>query len=89
MFTADSQRGKGNNFKAFFLFAVIGVIGLGLTELGAWAADRLYGSTTVVMTIGTFEIKVYLVAKVIMTIIVLFWNYLARKFLIYDRKDHK
>lgn len=89
VFTADSQRGKGNNFKAFFLFAVIGVIGLGLTELGAWATDRLYGSATVVMTIGTFEIKVYLVAKVIMTIIVLFWNYLARKFLIYDRKDHK
>ena len=65
------------------------MIGLGLTELGAWATDRLYGSATVVMTIGTFEIKVYLVAKVIMTIIVLFWNYLARKFLIYDRKDHK
>ena len=87
VFTADSQKGKGNSVKACLLFAIIGVIGLGMTEFGAWIADRLYGSGTVVWTIGTFEVKVYLIAKVIMTAIVLLWNYLARKFLIYDRKE--
>lgn len=87
VFTADSQKGKGNSVKAFLLFAIIGVIGLGMTELGAWIADTLYGSGTVVWTIGSFEVKVYLIAKVIMTAIVLLWNYLARKFLIYDRKE--
>ncbi len=70
VFTADSQKGKGNNAKAFFLFAVIGVIGLGLTELGAWAADRLYGSATVVWTIGMFKIKVYLITKVIVLFLI-------------------
>lgn len=86
VFTAASQRDKGKDFRSFLLFCVIGLIGLGLTELGAFAADRLFGSDTVALTVFGFAVKVYLIAKAIMTVIVLFWNYLARKFFIYDRK---
>ena len=87
VFTAPEQQGKGRNLKSFLLFGLIGLIGLGLTELGAWAADALFGSETVVFTVAGFELKVYLLAKVVMTAVVLLWNYFARKFLIYDRKE--
>ena len=87
VFTAEHQKGKGNGLKAFLLFAAIGLVGLGLTELGAWAADALFGADTVLLTVGRFPIRVYLVAKVVLTVIVLAWNYLARKLLIYDRKE--
>ena len=87
VFTADHQRGKGSGVGPFVRFAVIGLIGLGLTELGAWAADALLGSDTVLFAIGGVPVRVYLAAKLVLTAVVLLWNYLARKYWIYDRKE--
>lgn len=87
VFTAAHQRGKGRGIQSVLLFIGIGVIGLGLTELGAWASDRWFGADTVLLTVGSFSIKVYLAAKVVLTAIVFVWNYVARKLLIYDRKS--
>lgn len=69
---------KGKKATSFLLFAVIGLIGMGLTELGMWFSvitrfhigDAIYQIPEMVM-------------KVIMTGIVLVWNYIARKLLIF------
>lgn len=85
VFTAEHQRGKGRGLKPALLFIGIGLVGLGLTELGAWASDRWFGADTVLWTVGAFQWKVYLAAKIVLTAIVFAWNYVARKLLIYDR----
>lgn len=70
--------------KSFAVFAVIGVIGLGLTELGMHFGInllpemQLFGST---LFLGT-EWK-WWICKVITTCIVLIWNYLGRKLFVF------
>lgn len=59
--------------KAFTIFAIIGIIGLGITELGLWLGADIVGID-------------YRIAKIIVTGVVLFWNYLGRKFLIFNRE---
>ncbi|MBQ9399321.1 MAG: GtrA family protein [Bacteroidales bacterium] len=54
----------------FAAFAVIGVIGLGLNELIIWVGTDLLGLH-------------YMLSKVISTVIVFFWNFLARRFLVF------
>jgi putative flippase GtrA len=60
----------GRSISAFLIFAVIGVIGLGLTELGMYAGTALLGIN-------------YMFVKIVVTGIVLMWNYLGRKILIF------
>ena len=56
-----------------FVFTVVGVIGLGLTEL--------------IMYLGTELLHIsYLIVKIAAAAIVLVWNYVGRKVLIFDRK---
>jgi len=55
---------------AFFLFAVIGVIGLILTEAGMYAGYQVLHVH-------------YLIVKIFVAAIVLVWNYAARKVLIF------
>ncbi len=85
VFTAPAQRTKGRDFKSFVIFAGIGLVGLGLTEFGAWAANALFGSYTHLFTIFSIDVNVLLVTKLIMAVIVLIWNYVARKLIVYDR----
>ena len=60
----------GNPWAEFVAFAVIGVIGLGLNELIMWA--------------GTEGLHLhYMVSKIVSTGIVFFWNFLARRFLVF------
>ena len=54
----------------FLSYAIIGVIGLGITEL--------------IMILFTNYLALhYMLSKVIATVVVLFWNYTARRFAIY------
>ena len=70
--------------KPFLGFALIGVFGLILTEFGVvllvWALPTvtLFGQTAI---LGT-SLKKW-IAKAVMTSLVLVWNYLARKILIF------
>lgn len=70
--------------KAFTVFALIGLIGLGITELGVVALVAffptfpLFGSTAF---LGTAWEK--WLAKAIMTCLVLVWNYLGRKIFVF------
>lgn len=70
VFVFLKAKGKGKTVGAFLVFAIIGVIGLLLTEAG--------------MYIGYDILKInYMIVKVIVTIIVLGWNYTGRKILIF------
>lgn len=66
-----SGRKMKNRFAEFSVFAVIGVIGLGLNEI------LMYGFTDL---LGIY----YVYSKLITTVIVLFWNFFARKFILFN-----
>ena len=72
VFKSSENRSSGKSFKDFLVFAVIGLIGLGLTELGMYA--------------GTDLLKWhYLITKIIVTALVLIWNYAGRKIFIFNK----
>ena len=69
-FVFSAQDSRANNRMGEFLgHALVGVIGLGLTEL--------------LIFLGELMSVHYMIAKVAATVIVFFWNYLARKFWVY------
>ena len=62
-----------NHWLEFLVFAIIGVIGLGLNEL--------------IIYIATDLCKLhYMLSKLISTGIVFFWNFFARKFILFNKK---
>lgn len=61
---------KDKEFKSFIIFTIIGIIGLVLTEILMFIFVDL-------MNIN------YMLSKVITGIIVVFWNYIARKIVIF------
>jgi putative flippase GtrA len=77
VFQEIDARAKQHKVRAFILFTVIGIIGLGLTEL--------------LMTIGLrlFGLEPYLFIKIFTAGVVLLWNYLARKILIFKGVEWK
>ena len=56
----------------FLLFALIGVVGLGLNELFLWLFTEFVG-------------WYYLVSKIVATVIVFFWNFLARRIILFRK----
>ena len=84
VFRAVRNGNKVRSKKGFALFALIGVIGLGITELGilllVWIFPEieLFGSLAF---LGTAWEK--WIAKAIMTVTVLVWNYLGRKLFVF------
>ena len=58
----------------FTLFAIIGIVGLGLNELFMWILTDIIGWH-------------YLGSKIATTVIVFFWNFLARRFILF-RSSH-
>ena len=72
VFTSVKGTKAGKSIRDIIVFALVGIIGLFLTELG--------------MFFGTEGLKLhYLLVKIIVSILVLFWNYTARKVLIFQK----
>ncbi|WP_297416796.1 GtrA family protein [Clostridium sp.] len=71
VFKDAKEQGKGRNIFSFFLFSLIGMIGLILTEIGMYTGVNFFNMN-------------YLFTKVIVAVIVLIWNYAARKILIFS-----
>lgn len=67
------NRGDLSRWQEFLFFAVIGVVGLGFNELIMYACT------------GLMHIH-YMVSKLVSTAIVFFWNFFARKYLLFTRK---
>lgn len=84
VFRAVRDKREAGSKKSFFLFAVIGVIGLALTEVGVLLLVAvlppmtLFGTTTL---LGTAWEK--WLAKIVMTCVVLAWNYVGRKLFVF------
>ena len=74
VFTQKKDRGKGRSLGAFLMFGVVGLLGLGWTELGMWVGVALLGWN-------------YRIVKILVAGAVLVWNYLGRKILIFNGKE--
>jgi len=65
-----------NKWVEFAVFSLIGVVGLGLNNLFLW--------------VFTYYCAIYyMFSKVLTTIIVFFWNFLARKFILFNSSMDK
>jgi putative flippase GtrA len=73
VFTQEKDRGKGRSAGAFIVFGIIGLFGLLWTELGMWAGVEILSCD-------------YRIVKVLVTGMVLVWNYLGRKLLIFNSR---
>lgn len=73
VFRSAEQKESGRNFRAFLIYAVVGLIGFGLTELGMYIGTAIVGSD------GLW----YLLIKCFVAGIVLIWNYVGRKIFVY------
>ena len=71
VFTQEKDRGKGRSMGAFMVFGAIGLLGLLWTEVGMWVGIELLAWN-------------YMIVKVLVTGVVLFWNYLGRKLLVFN-----
>ena len=67
-----NQRVVANRSKEFIVFSVIGIIGLGFNELIMW-----FGSSVLPLY--------YLLSKIMSTVIVFFWNFFARKYILFNK----
>lgn len=79
----------------FIVFAVIGIIGLGLTQLiiAPFAMEGLFGEGVLVKNAVFGALlptdKYYIVGKMIAVVLVYMWNFFARKFLLYNKTEEK
>jgi len=71
VFKQIDENAKRRKIRSFVLFAVIGIIGLLITELCMYAGIYIFGQ------------KWYLIVKIFTAGIVLLWNYAGRKVLIF------
>jgi len=67
-----ANRTLKNKYFEFGFFMLIGIVGLGLNELFLWVLTDL-------MTLY------YMISKLITAFIVYFWNFFARKYLLFDK----
>ena len=71
VFKNAKEKTENKKTQTFVIFAIIGVIGLGLTELGMHIGVVVWG----------FH---HLITKVVVAGIVMMWNYIARKLIIFS-----
>lgn len=67
-----SGRKMKNRYAEFSIFAIIGIVGLGLNEILMYSFTDLLGIY-------------YVYSKLITTVIVLFWNFFARKLVLFNQ----
>lgn len=63
-----------SRFAEFAAFGLIGLLGLGLNETIVWCATEIMGLH-------------YLTSKIVSAVVVFFWNFLARKYLLFHGKN--
>ncbi|MDE6732035.1 MAG: GtrA family protein [Oscillospiraceae bacterium] len=73
VFRAEDNKNSGKSVGAFLIFALVGIIGLGITE----------GLMHLGVNVLRFH---YMLTKIVAAGIVLVWNYLGRKILIFKGK---
>ena len=69
VFRDPEERRRGWTWKAFWLFAVVGASGAGITEFGMWIGYGILGGN-------------YVLVKVVMAAVVFVWNFIGRKLIV-------
>lgn len=77
-----------NKAAEFTAFALIGVVGLGINQGIIWLFDKTLAERKVFGDLLPAS-KYYLVGQVLATGIAFFWNFFARKYLIYNKTEEK
>ena len=83
VFKQVSDKEKAKSSKSFLIFAIVGLIGLAITEVGMLVAGVLPSFTLFGVTEFLSHQWKWWFSKVAMTCIVLVWNYVGRKVLIF------
>ena len=73
--------GKQGN-KARVAFFITSIMGLFLNEGLMWLFRVLFGEDTVVITVFGFAVTMYMVNKVLATLIVMVWNYITKRYIL-------
>ena len=84
VFRTEKQQKQGKSVHAVLVFAAVGVVGLGLTELLQWLGEVKLLQTSLGKSINDLlgGLGVYAV-KVVVAGIVLIWNYVGRKIFVF------
>ena len=75
VFTGTKE--QRNSAKA--AFAITSLIGLGLNELLMLLFRHIFGEDGVVLTVFSFTVTMYMVNKILATMIVMVWNYFSKR----------
>ena len=87
VFRAVKDKKEASSVKSFWIFTLIGVIGLALTEIGMVALVAVFPTVTVFGKTALFGTQIEkMIAKVIMTCLVLIWSYVGRKLFVFKLK---
>ena len=85
-----------NRTMDFIAFGIIGVIGLGLTQLiiAPFAEHNIFQSAGFLVKNAVFSPlipidKYYIIGKCLAIVLVYMWNFFARKFLLYNKSEKK
>ena len=70
-----NERAFENKSLEFFIFTLIGLIGLGINQFLIWLLTDVF-------------LLYFMVSKIITASIVYFWNFFARKFLLFNKSQH-
>ena len=73
--------GKQGN-KARIAFFISSIMGLVLNEGLMWLFRVLFGEDAVVITVFGFAVTMYMVNKVLATLIVMVWNYITKRYIL-------
>jgi len=84
VFTTEKQQKQGKTVKAFLIFAVIGVVGYGMKVLLMYLGALCFGVPYADFSAELVPLKYYTV-HIISAGIVLIWNYIGRKFIIFKK----
>ncbi|MBR1422728.1 MAG: GtrA family protein [Ruminococcus sp.] len=70
----------------FISFALIGLVGLGINQGMIWLFDKALSDIALFGGLIPAD-KYYLIGQIVATGIAFFWNFFARKYLLYNKKE--
>ena len=74
VFKSGENKSDGKSIKGFIVFTLVGIIGLGLTELGMYT--------------GVYLLHLhYMFTKIVVAGLVLVWNYVGRKIFVFGKGE--
>lgn len=74
-----------NKLVELSVFSIIGVVGLGINQFFIWLFDKALADKDVLFGLIPTD-KNYLIGQVIATGVAFFWNFFARKYILYNKK---